>query len=55
MVEQEIKKHSAEFKVYQLFNNLPKRVIYLTYKIILDYLLEINKIVINNKGKFVYI
>ena len=55
MVEKEIRDHSAEFKVYQLWKNLPKKVMYQTYKIILAYLLEINKIAVDNEGKIVYI
>lgn len=55
MVEKFIKKHSAEFKVYQLWKRLPKKMMYQTYKIILAYLLENNKIAIDRESKIVYI
>ena len=55
MVEESIKKHSAEFKVYQLWKHLPKKTMYQTFKVILAYLLEINKIAIDSDGKIVYI
>lgn len=55
MVEEEIKKHSGEFKVYQLWKELPKKVMYQTYKVIIAYLLEINKIAIDAEGKIGYI
>jgi len=55
MVEKFIKEHSAEFKVYQLWKRLPKKMMYQTYKIILAYLLEINKIAVDNEEKIVYI
>lgn len=55
MVEYYIKKHSAEFKMYQLWKKLPRKVMYQTYKTILAYLLEINKIAIDNERKVVYI
>ena len=55
MVEKFIKKHSAEFKVYQLWKHLPKKMMYQTYKIILAYLFEINKIAIDSEGKVGYI
>ena len=55
MVEEFIKEHSAEFKVYQLWKHLPKKTMYQTFKTILAYLLEINKIAIDSDGKIVYI
>lgn len=55
MVEEFIKKHSAEFKIYQLWKRLPRKMMYQTYKIILAYLLEINKIAIDREDKIVYI
>ncbi len=36
MVEKFIEDYSGEFKVYQLWKNLPKKVMYQTYKIILN-------------------
>lgn len=55
MVEKFIKKYSAEFKVYQLWKRLPRKTMYQTYKIILAYLLEVNRIAVDNEGKIVYI
>ena len=55
MVENFIKEHSAEFKVYQLWKHLPKKVMYQTYKVILAYLLDINKIAVDNEKRIVYI
>ncbi len=55
MVEKFIKEHSAEFKVYQLWKKLPKKMMYQTYKIILAYLLEVNRIAVDNEEKIVYI
>ncbi len=55
MVEQFIEEHSGEFKIYQLWKNLPKKVMYQTYKVIISYLLEINKIAIDSEEKIGYI
>lgn len=55
MVEKFIEEHSGELKVYQLWKNLPKKVMYQTYKIIIAYLLEINKIAVDSEGKIGYI
>ena len=55
MVEKFINENSGKFKVYQLWNSLPKGIMYQTYKIILSYLLEINKIAIDSDGKIGYI
>ncbi len=55
MVEEFIKEHSAEFKVYQLWERLPKKIMYQTYKVILEYLLSINKIAIDSENKIGYI
>ena len=55
MVEEFIKEHSGEYKVYQLWKHLPKQVMYQTYKIILEYLLDINKIAVDSVGKIGYI
>ena len=55
MVEGFIKEHSGEYKVYQLWKRLPRQVMYQTYKIILSYLLDINKIAADSEGKIGYI
>ncbi len=55
MVEKFIEKHSAEYKVYKLWKKLPKKIMYQTYKVILAYLIDINKIAIDKDGKIGYI
>ena len=55
MVEGFIEENSGKFKVCQLWNNLPKKVMYQTYKIIIAYLLDINKIAVDSEGKIGYI
>ena len=55
MVEKFIEENSGEFKVYQLWKRLPKKVMYQTYKLILSYLLSINKISVDSEGKIGYI
>jgi len=55
MVEKTIEKYSGEFKKTQLWEKLPKQVMWGTYLKILDYLQQINKIIVSKKGIFVYI
>ena len=55
MVEKYIDENSGKFKVYQLWKHLPRKVMYQTYKIIIAYLLEINKIAVDSEGKIGYI
>ena len=55
MVEEFIKNNSAKYSVYQLWKNLPKKIMYQTYRIIIEYLIEINKIAIDAKNKIGYI
>ena len=43
MVEKFIKEHSGEFKKTELFNNLPKKMMWGTFNVILQYLWENNK------------
>jgi len=45
MVEDFIREHSGEYKKRALWENLPKKMMYQTYCVIIDYLLESNKIV----------
>ena len=54
-IEEFIKQNSAKYSVYQLWKNLPKKIMYPTYKIIITYLLEINKIAIDSENKIGYI
>lgn len=51
MVEAFIKKHSGEYKKRKLWESLPKKMMYQTYCIIINYLLESHKIRINREQK----
>jgi hypothetical protein len=55
MVEDFIEEHSGEFKIYQLWKELPKKTMYQTYKLIISYLVSINKIAIDSEEKIAYI
>jgi hypothetical protein len=47
MVEKTIEKYSGECGKYQLWRKLPKKMMYQTFLIILKYLLESGKIIID--------
>lgn len=51
MVEKFIKEHDGEFKKRELWESLPKGVMYQTFCVIIDYLLYSNKISIDAEGK----
>ena len=51
MVERFIKSHSGEFKKRALWENLPRKMMYQTFKLLFDYLLESNKIAVDGGGK----
>jgi len=55
MVEKFIKEHSGEFKKTELFNNLPKKMMWGTFNVILSYLVENNKIGVDNSDYVIYI
>jgi len=55
MVEKFIKENSGEFRKTELFNNLPKKIMWGTFNVILKYLYENNKIGIDNEGFIIYI
>lgn len=55
MVEKFIKENSGEFKKTELFNNLPRRVMWQTFQVIMEYLENTMKIAYDNKGYVVYI
>ena len=48
MVEKTAKKYSGMYGKYQLWQKLPKKMMYQTFQTILDYLQESNKIIIEN-------
>lgn len=55
MVEKTIEEYSGELNRTDLWKKLPKKVMWQTYLVILDYLQGINKIAISNEGILVYI
>ncbi len=55
MVEQFIKKHSGDFGKTELFQKLPKKMMWGTFNLILKYLWDNNKIGIDRNGFIVYI
>lgn len=55
MVEKFIDESSGEYKKTELFNRLPRKVMWQTFQIIMGYLESIHKIAYDNKGYVVYI
>lgn len=55
MVEKFIKENTGEYKKTELFQRLPKKVMWGTFNVILQYLWENNKIGIDRNGYVVYI
>ena len=55
MVEKIINEYSGEFNRTEIWKKLPKKVMWQTYLIILDYLESINKIAVDKEGKIAYI
>lgn len=55
MVEKFIEDNSAMYKKKSLWENLPKKMKYQTYKVILDYLQYSNKVAIDKENKVVWI
>ncbi len=55
MVEQFIDKNSGEYKKTELFNKLPRKVMWQTFQVIMEYLEEIGKIAYDSEGYVVYI
>ena len=55
MVEKFIRNNSGEYKKKSLWQNLPKKMIYQTYSVIFDYLLESGKIAQDKEGWVVWI
>lgn len=54
MVEEFIKKNSGNFKKTELFNSLPKKIMWGTFNVILKYLYENNKIGMDKNGFVIY-
>lgn len=55
MVEKFIEEHSGEFKKTDLFNNLPRKVMWQTFQVIIEYLERSYRIVIEKDGAITYI
>lgn len=55
MIEKTIEKYSGEFNKTEIWKKLPRRVMWQTYLIAIDYLLEINKIAMDRNGTLGYI
>lgn len=55
MVEKFIRDNSGEFRKTELFNNLPKKVMWQTFQIIMEYLSSVLKIAYDCEGYIVYI
>ena len=55
MVERTIEEFSGEHNRTVLWKLLPRKVMWQTYLVILDYLESINKIAVDKNGKIVYI
>jgi len=55
MVEKTIEKYSGEFNRTELWKNLPKKVMWQTYLVVIDYLENINKIAFDRNGIVGYI
>jgi hypothetical protein len=55
MVEKFIEDNSGEYKKTELFKNLPRKVMWQTFQVIMEYLESIGKIAYDNEGYVVYI
>ncbi len=55
MVEEFIKEHDGEFKKRKMWESLPKKMMYQTFCVIIDYLLYSYKISIDKEGKIGWI
>jgi len=54
MVERTIKKYSQEYTKYQLWKKLPKKMMYQTFCVIFDYLVENNRIMIDKADGIIF-
>jgi len=55
MVEESIQKHDGEYRKKMLWEKLPKKMMYQTFCVIIDYLLYSRKISIDAEGKIGWI
>ena len=54
MVEEFIKEHDGEYKKRKLWESLPKKMMYQTFQVILDYLEQSGKIMIDKEGRIIW-
>lgn len=54
MVEKTLQKHSQECGKYQMWRKLPKKMMYQTFQVILSYLQESGKIMIDQDGCIIW-
>jgi hypothetical protein len=55
MVEEFIREHSGEYRRRALWENLPKRMMYQTFKTVIEYLEASGKIASDSQGKICWI
>ncbi len=55
MVEEFIKEHDGESRKKQLWEALPKKMMYQTFSLIIDYLLVSGKVSVDSEGKIGWI
>jgi len=55
MVEEFIKEHSGDYKKKSLWESLPRKMMYQTFCVIIEYLVESGKITPDKEGKIVWI
>lgn len=55
MVEKTIRKYDGEFKKKALWEHLPKKMMYQTFCLIIDYLLYSRKVSVDSEGKYGWI
>ena len=55
MVEKFIEENNGEFKKTELFEKLPKKMMWQTFQIIMNYLESIKKVLLEKDGRVVYI
>ena len=55
MVEEFIKEHDGEYKKRHLWESLPKKMMYQTFCVVIDYLLYSRKLSVDSDGKIGWI
>ncbi len=55
MIEKFIKENSGDFKKSKLWKSLPKKVMYQTFCVVIDYLIESGKVGVDREGHIAWI